>query len=253
MRHPRLIAVTLAAGLALGMRPGFAAPDEYDDSQSHPLRIVAYLLHPAAWLVEWAVFRPFHALVSANEPMEAIFGHEPHPPVLAESQPNRDYGMPRRVPVKPSPLPAPVAAAPEPVREVVKVVEVPKETVVYRDVEKVVEVEKFVFPGIAFQFDSAELTDWGKGNVYLAAEKLKAKGDISVVIEGHTDEVGGAEYNKNLGLRRAQRVMTELAALGVDQARISTATQGEDKPLITQPTAWARAVNRRVEFEVRGK
>jgi outer membrane protein OmpA-like peptidoglycan-associated protein len=235
------------------MRPGFAAPDEYDDSQSHPLRIVAYLLHPAAWLVEWAVFRPFHALVSANEPMETIFGHEPHPPVLAEPQPVRDYGMPRRVPVRPAPPPAPVAAVPEPVREVVKIVEVPKETIVYRDVQKVVEVERFVFPGIAFQFDSAELTDWGKGNVYLAAEKLKAKGDISVVIEGHTDEVGSAEYNKNLGLRRAQRVMTELAALGVDQARISTATQGEDKPLINQPTAWARAVNRRVEFEVRGK
>ncbi len=253
MKNSRLIAVTLAAWFALGMRPVFAAPDEYDDSQSHPLRIVAYLLHPAAWLVEWAVFRPFHALVSANEPMEAIFGHEPHPPVLAEPQPVRDYGMPRRVPLKPAPPPAPVAAAPEPVREVVKVVEVPKETIVYRDVEKVVEVEKFVFPGIAFQFDSAELTDWGKGNAYLAAEKLKAKGDISVIIEGHTDEVGTAEYNKNLGLRRAQRVMTELAALGVDRARISTATQGEDKPLINQPTAWARAVNRRVEFEVRGK
>jgi outer membrane protein OmpA-like peptidoglycan-associated protein len=253
MKYPRLIVMIVAVWFALGMRPGFAAPDEYDDSQSHPLRIVAYLIHPAAWLVEWAVFRPFHALVSASEPMEAVFGHEPHPPVLAEPQPVRDYGMPRRVPVKPAPPPAPVAAAPEPIREVVKLVEVPKETIVYRDVQKVVEVEKFVFPGIAFQFDSAELTDWGKGNVYLAAEKLKAKGDISVVIEGHTDEVGSAEYNKNLGLRRAQRVMTELAALGVDQARISTATQGEEKPLINQPTAWARAVNRRVEFEVRGK
>jgi outer membrane protein OmpA-like peptidoglycan-associated protein len=253
MKNSRLIAVTLAAWFALGMRPAFAASDEYDDSQSHPLRIVAYLLHPAAWLVEQVVFRPFHFIVSANEPMEEIFGHRPHPPVLAEPQPIRDYGMPRRMPVKPAPPPAPLVAAPEPVREVVKVVEVPKETVVYRDVEKVVEVEKFVFPGIAFQFDSAELTDWGKGNVYLAAEKLKAKGDISVIIEGHTDEVGSPEYNKNLGLRRAQRVMTELAALGVDRARISTATQGEDKPLINQPTAWARAVNRRVEFEVRGK
>ena len=253
MRHPRVIAAAFAVWFALGLKPASAAPDEYDDSQSHPLRIVAYLLHPAAWLVEQVVFRPFHFLVSANEPMEEIFGHRPHPPVLAEPQPVRDYGMPRRVPVKPAPPPAPVAAAPESVREVVKVVEVPKETIVYRDVEKVVEVEKFVFPGIAFQFDSAELTDWGKGNVYLAAEKLKAKGDISVIIEGHTDEIGSPEYNKNLGLRRAQRVMTELAALGVDRARISTATQGEDKPLINQPTAWARAVNRRVEFEVRGK
>jgi outer membrane protein OmpA-like peptidoglycan-associated protein len=253
MRHPRVIAAAFAVWFALGLKPASAAPDEYDDSQSHPLRIVAYLLHPAAWLVEQVVFRPFHFLVSANEPMEEIFGHRPHPPVLAEPQPNRDYGMPRHAPVKPAPPPPVAAVTQEPVREIVKIVEVPKETIVYRDVQKVVEVEKFVFPGIAFQFDSAELTDWGKGNVYLAAEKLKAKGDISVVIEGHTDEVGSAEYNKNLGLRRAQRVMTELTALGVDQARISTVTQGEEKPLINQPTAWARAVNRRVEFEVRGK
>jgi outer membrane protein OmpA-like peptidoglycan-associated protein len=253
MKHPRLIAITFAVWFALGLKPASAAPDEYDDSQSHPLRIVAYLIHPAAWLVEQVVFRPFHFLVSANEPMEAIFGHQPHPPVLAEPQPVRDYGMPRRVPVKPAPPPAPVAAAPEPVREIVKVVEVPKETIVYRDVQKIVEVEKFVFPGIAFQFDSADLTDWGKGNVYLAAEKLKAKSDISVLIEGHTDEVGSVEYNKNLGLRRAQRVMTELAALGIDQSRISTASFGEQKPLIDQPTAWARAINRRVEFQVKGQ
>jgi outer membrane protein OmpA-like peptidoglycan-associated protein len=253
MRHSRLIITTFAVWFALGLKPGFAAPDEYDDSQSHPLRVVAYLIHPAAWLVEQVVFRPFHFLVSANESMEAIFGHHPHPPVLAEPQPVRDYGTPRRVPLKPAPPPAPSVAAQEPVREVIKIVEVPKETIVYRDVQKVVEVEKFVFPGIAFQFDSAELSDWGKGNAYLAAEKLKTKGDISMVIEGHTDEVGSAEYNNNLGLRRAQRVMTELAALGIDQSRISTATQGEQKPLINQPTAWARAVNRRVEFQVKGQ
>jgi outer membrane protein OmpA-like peptidoglycan-associated protein len=253
MKHPRVIATAFAVWFALGLKPASAAPDEYDDSQSHPLRIVAYLLHPAAWLLEQVVFRPFHYLVSANEPMEEIFGHRPHPPILADPQPNRDYGMPRTVPVKPAPPPPVAAATQEPVREIVKIVEVPKETVVYKEVQKVVEVERFVFPGIAFQFDSAELTDWGKGNAYLAAEKLKSKTDVAVVIEGHTDEVGSAEYNKNLGLRRAQRVMAELAALGVDQSRITTTTQGEQKPLINQPSAWARAVNRRVEFQVKGQ
>ena len=253
MKRQRLIAITIAAWFALGLKPAFAAPDEYDDSQSHPLRIVAYLLHPAAWLLEQVVFRPFHFLVSANEPMEEIFGHRPHPPILADPQPVRDYGTTRRVPVQPAPPPPVAAATQEPVREVVRIVEVPKETVVYKEVQKVVEVEKFVFPGIAFQFDSAELSDWGKGNAYLAAEKLKGKSDIAVLIEGHTDEIGTAEYNKNLGLRRAQRVMAELAALGVDRSRITTTTHGEEKPLIGQPTAWARAVNRRVEFQVRGQ
>lgn len=252
MRNSRMIIVMIAVWFALGIKPGFAAPDEYDDSQSHPLRIAAYLIHPAAWLVEWAVFRPFHYLVSATEAQEAIFGHRPHPPIMTDPRPARDYGAPRRGPVA-APAPAPSAAVKEPVRELVSVVEVPRETIVYREVPKIVEVEKVLFPAVAFQFDSAELTDWGKGNVYLAAQKLKEKTDISIVIEGHTDEVGSPEYNEALGLRRAQRVMAELAALGVDPSRISTASQGEHKPLISQTTAWARAINRRVEFQVKAQ
>jgi outer membrane protein OmpA-like peptidoglycan-associated protein len=54
-------------------------------------------------------------------------------------------------------------------------------------------------------------------------------------------------------MRRAEAVMKELASLGVDPARMSAASQGESKPLVGQETNWARAVNRRVEFQVKGK
>lgn len=250
MKHPRMIIFIFSVWFALGLKPGFAAPDEYDDSQSHPLRIAAYLIHPAAWLLEQVIFRPFHYFVSATPLLEEIHGHRPHPPVLSESQADRDYGMSRRVAEKPPP---PAVVTQEPVREVVKVVEVPVEKIIYKEVPKIVEVEKLVFPDVAFQFNSAELTDLGKGKLYLAAEKLKEKTDIAVVIEGHTDELGNPEYNEALGLRRAHRIMAELASLGIDRSRISTASQGEQKPLINQSTAWARAVNRRVEFQVKGR
>jgi len=46
-----------------------AAPDEYDDSQSNPLRVTAYLFYPVGWLAEWTIFRPFHFLVSATPPL----------------------------------------------------------------------------------------------------------------------------------------------------------------------------------------
>jgi len=251
----------LVGGLSLlfcvmGTKPILAAPDEYDDSQSHPLRVAAYLLHPAAWLVEWTVFRPFHWLVSATEPQEVIFGHNPHPPIFAEPPPHDDYGVPQRRPIKPTEPAKPqrqALATQEPIAEKVKIVEVPVEKIVYKEVQKIVEVEKVIFPEVAFRFDSAELTDLGKGKVYLAAQKLKEKSDITVVIEGHTDDVGNEEYNQRLGLRRAQVVMAELTAQGVDAARISALSQGETKPLINQPTDWARAVNRRVEFQVRGR
>jgi len=244
-----IAALLLASNL--NIKAASAAPDEYDDSQSNPLRVAAYLLHPVGWLAEWIVFRPFHYIVSATEPQEAFFGHRPHPPVLAEPQPVHDYGPPRRVPLKQTTAEPRVATPPTPA-ETVKVLEVPVEKIVVKEVTRVVEVEKVIFPAVAFRFDSAELTDLGKGQVYLAAQRLKEKNDITVVIEGHTDAVGTEDYNRRLGQRRAQTVISELAAQGIDPSRMSATGAGENAPLINQDTQWARAVNRRVEFQVKG-
>ena len=72
----RLIgAFAIAAVLTLSARPSMAAPDYYDESQSHPLRIAAYLAYPVAYAVEWIVFRPFHFLVASYPD---VFGHHPH-------------------------------------------------------------------------------------------------------------------------------------------------------------------------------
>lgn len=257
MKVSRMVILVLTMWLSFGLKPSLAAWDEYDDSQSHPLRIAAYLAYPAAFLTEWIIFRPFHFLVSATEPQEALFGHRPHPPVLSEPQPMHGYGAARKVPAsqmqtQPAPA-AKSAAAQEPVAEKVTVVQVPVEKVVTREVPKIVEVERIVFPAVAFRFDSAELTELGKGQVFMAAQKLKEKSDLTVVIEGHADYVGSDEYNQKLGLRRAQTVMKELAAQGLDPDRMSAASLGESKPLLGQETDWARAVNRRVEFQVKAR
>ena len=103
---------------------------------------------------------------------------------------------------------------------------------VVKEVPKVVEVERLVFPAVAFAFNSANLTDLGKGQVYLAAQRLKEKADVTVVIEGHADNRGSDDYNQKLGLQRAATVMSELAAQGIDRSRMSTASVGESKPLI---------------------
>ena len=55
-----------------------AARDEYEDSQSHPLRVAAYLVHPVGFVLEWVIFRPLHAVVSASPETEKVFGHTPH-------------------------------------------------------------------------------------------------------------------------------------------------------------------------------
>jgi hypothetical protein len=68
-----LVAVLALYGSALAI-----PNDEYDDSESHPLRTAAYLLNPVGVGLEYVLYRPFHWLVSRNETTELIFGHRPH-------------------------------------------------------------------------------------------------------------------------------------------------------------------------------
>jgi outer membrane protein OmpA-like peptidoglycan-associated protein len=253
MKRPKVIVLLFLVCLSVAPKYGFAAPDEYDESQSNPLRVTAYLVHPVGVIAEWLFLRPFHYLVSANEQNEKLFGHRPHPALL-EPQPIYNYGMAKRVPlVEAHSQPRQVSAAP--MAERVRIVEVPVEKVVTREVVKevpqVVEVERVIFEGVAFRFDSAELTDLGKGQVYLAAQRLKDKADVTIVVEGHTDNIGTDEYNQKLGLRRAESIMKELSRLGVDTSKMSTTSLGESKPLVKQDNAWAHALNRRVEFQMK--
>jgi outer membrane protein OmpA-like peptidoglycan-associated protein len=254
MKRSKAIVTVFLVCLALSARTGFAAPDEYDESQANPFRITAYLIHPFGVITEWLFLRPFHYLVSANEQNEKLFGHRPHPPLLTDPQPAYDFGMAKRVPLKQAQSESKQVAA-VPTGETVRVVEVPVEKLVTKEVIKevpqVVEVERVVFPGVAFHFDSAELTDLGKGQVYLAAQRLKEKSDVTIVVEGHTDNVGTDEYNQKLGMRRAEVIMKELNRLGIDTSKMSTASLGESKPLVSQDNAWAHALNRRVEFQVK--
>lgn len=238
--------VSLALLIAFSPVNRLAAADEYDESQSHPLRAVAYVTHPVGLALEWFVARPFHFLVSAPG-LDKIFGHRHHPPLFAEQQPAYDFAAPRRAPLK-EPVAPTRAQPPGPIAEKVTVKEVSVEKTIVKEVPKIVEVERVVFPDIAFRFNSDRLTELGKGKAYLVAQKLKEKSDVVIVIEGHTDSVGSDEYNQRLGLKRAETVKNELLGLGVDPARLSAVSLGESKPLIDQDTEWARAVNRRTEF-----
>jgi hypothetical protein len=84
MNMKRIAALLLlAAVLVLPLRgmaseaSQYSPNDDYDDSQSHPLRIAAYLAHPVGVALEWLVFRPFHRVVS--QPGAAyVFGHREH-------------------------------------------------------------------------------------------------------------------------------------------------------------------------------
>jgi outer membrane protein OmpA-like peptidoglycan-associated protein len=65
-------------------------------------------------------------------------------------------------------------------------------------------------------------------------------------IVGHTDNIGGADYNVRLSLRRAQSVADYLIARGARAADIHTAGKGFSEPIADNATDAGRAENRRV-------
>jgi outer membrane protein OmpA-like peptidoglycan-associated protein len=127
-------------------------------------------MHPFGWLTEWVLARPFHALVSSSKGAESVFGHTAHDPYF-ESIERDEFGT-RLSDKKARPIEEKVEAeAPTSERVIVKKV-VERKTVI-KEVPKIVKVERIVLPDVAFRFDSAKLTELGKGIVYLAAQKLK--------------------------------------------------------------------------------
>lgn len=71
-----------------------------------------------------------------------------------------------------------------------------------------------------------------------------------IEVQGHTDNVGGAEMNKNLSDRRAHAVMDYLVHKGVPAERMTAHGYGMEVPIADNKTAKGRALNRRVEFNI---
>jgi OOP family OmpA-OmpF porin len=71
-----------------------------------------------------------------------------------------------------------------------------------------------------------------------------------VRVEGNTDNVGNAPYNKILSQQRAQAVVTWLIAHGVEKDRLTAKGMGKENPLVSNDTDAGRAANRRVEFHI---
>jgi peptidoglycan-associated lipoprotein len=103
---------------------------------------------------------------------------------------------------------------------------------------------------IYFGFDDYTLTSEAQSTLTAMAEGMKASKSAVIQIEGHCDERGTVEYNLALGERRAQSVKNFLTQLGVEAARLSTISYGEEKPVSQGHAEDSWAKNRRAEFVV---
>ena len=104
---------------------------------------------------------------------------------------------------------------------------------------------------VYFDFDSFVIKDEFKGLLDSHAKVLARSTGKRMVIEGHTDERGGREYNLALGQKRAEAVLKSLSLLGVPESQMEAVSFGEENPAATgsDESAWAR--NRRAELKDR--
>jgi len=107
---------------------------------------------------------------------------------------------------------------------------------------------RVVLRGVNFGFDSAVPVAGSQAVLDVAAETLLANPEVHVRVEGHTDSVGPAEYNRDLSRRRAEAVRDMLVVAGVASERLEVVPLGEDRPLANNETSEGRRINRRVQL-----
>jgi outer membrane protein OmpA-like peptidoglycan-associated protein len=103
---------------------------------------------------------------------------------------------------------------------------------------------------ILFDFDKATLRRDVEFNLVKIATILNQFGEMSVLVEGHTDAIGADEYNLQLSKKRAQAVSDFLVSQGVDAKRLSWEGYGKTRPVADNDTEEGRQKNRRVDLVI---
>jgi len=102
--------------------------------------------------------------------------------------------------------------------------------------------------GILFDVDKATLQPESVNQLQHVLTLLKDYPDLSLQVQGHTDDQGADDYNMNLSQKRAETVVAYLGLFGVDPGRLTPKGFGESRPVAPNTTEEGRAKNRRVDL-----
>lgn len=98
-----------------------------------------------------------------------------------------------------------------------------------------------------FETGNSQLKGNAAENLAKLSSFLKAYPERTLMIEGHTDNVGSEDSNLSLSQRRAESVRTYLLEQGVSSNRLGAYGKGESSPVASNDSTSGRALNRRVE------
>ena len=112
-------------------------------------------------------------------------------------------------------------------------------------------VAPIVFEDVHFDFDRYSLRPEAVRTLDEAVAVLQRNPDVRVEIEGHTCNIGTAEYNLALGERRSTSVREYLVSRGISASRFTTVSYGEERPKYDNAREETRRLNRRAALVVR--
>ena len=104
---------------------------------------------------------------------------------------------------------------------------------------------------IYFDYDSFVVRPEFQTLIETHAKYIVSKKIPRVMIEGHTDERGGREYNLSLGQKRAESVRKSFSLLGVTESQMEAVSYGKEKPAVVGASEEAMGKNRRSEISYR--
>lgn len=103
---------------------------------------------------------------------------------------------------------------------------------------------------VLFDTNRAELQPAARSTIVKLVSFMREYPQRELLIEGHTDSTGAADYNEALSGRRAEAVRDALVIRGIDSARIRTVGLGENHPVASNDSSAGRQQNRRVEIVI---
>jgi len=106
---------------------------------------------------------------------------------------------------------------------------------------------------VFFDYDKSDIRDDARAPLQADAEWLKRWPSTRIVVEGHCDERGTAEYNLALGERRGGAVKDYLVSLGVPADRVVVVTKGKESPFCMESNESCWQQNRRGHFIITAK
>ncbi len=202
----------------------------YRESESHPLRILAYIVHPIGWVARELIFRPLSYFASSTPETRQVMGYREPYDFRRPSCFSRGQEIPDCRTITPFNYDQSQQGGGAGLDK----------KVVY-------------FPDVNFDFNQRSLNRVGKEKAVAVSKMINGGEPVDVELQGHADKRGNDEYNMKLGMDRAQAVKRELVSLGVPESRLSTVSFGERKPLFNEEEEWAYSANRRVEVHLTGQ